>query len=378
MILPLGTDRPLKRPTVVTFVLIALNALVFIGEIVSGGRGGGGGDLRQLALDPEAIRWWGFLSYQFLHADVLHIAGNMLFLWCFGPSVEDRLGRWWFVGFYLLGGSAAGGLHAAFSSHPVIGASGAIAAVTGAFLVLFPRTHVKVFMLFFLIGIFQIPAAWFLGASIAWDILFNSRGDSGVAVGAHIGGYLFGAGVSFGLLGSGLLKREPYDLFSIAKQAHRRRVFKGEVSKGRAAWSNEHGLQHHSRRESDAAPADAPQRAELFSAIETGNVETMASAYRALLGIASQRGLPRDTLLDLANRLYGGGEKDLAASAYQSFLARHAKDVEAPLVRVMLALLCARHLNDPVRAKSLIAEAKAGRLTSDQRELAEQLLSELG
>jgi len=379
VILPLGTDRPLKRPTVVTHGLIVVNALAFLGQIIAA-RGSGGVDVvfERFALHPEALTWWGFVTYQFLHADALHIAGNMLFLWCFGPNVEDRLGRVWFLLFYLLGGCAAGGLHALFESSPVIGASGAISAVTGAYLVLFPRTQVKVFLFFFLIGIFHIPAAWFLGASIAWDVVFNSGRGSGVAVGAHIGGYIFGGVVSFALLGSGLLRRETYDMFSIAKQAHRRRVFKGEVARGRSAWSGEHGMGTRDGKQSAADARGVELRAGVHRAIESKDAGAMASAYRLWLAHEPDGTLSRETQLELANRLYAGEEKDLAASAYQGFLARHPGDPEAPLVRLMLALICARHQNDPVRAKALAREAMSGRLTSDQRALCEALLSELG
>ncbi|MGD9691650.1 MAG: rhomboid family intramembrane serine protease [Phycisphaerales bacterium] len=379
MILPLGTDRPLKRPTVVTHGLIVLNALAFLGQIIAArGAGGMEGVFERFALHPEGLTWWSFITYQFLHGDALHIAGNMLFLWCFGPNVEDRIGRVWFLLFYLVGGCAAGGLHSLFESSPVIGASGSISAVTGAYLVLFPRTQVKVFLFFFLIGIFQIPAVWFLGASIAWDVIFNSGRDSGVAIGAHIGGYIFGAGVSFGLLASGLLKREPYDMFSIAKQAHRRRVFKGEVAKGRGAWSGEHGMGVKEGKRAEADAASVERRGAVHRALESKDVGAMASAYRALLAHEPDGTVSREAQLELANRLYAGEEKDLAACAYEGFLKRHPKDVEAPLVRLMLALICARHQNDPVRAKALAQEAMSGRLTADQRALGEALLAELG
>lgn len=378
MILPLGTDRPLKRPTLVTHALIGLNVLVFVGQLIAASADGGEGGLMRLALFPRAFEWWGLFTYQFLHAGVWHIAGNMLFLWCFGPNVEDRLGRWWFLLFYLAGGCAAGALHTAISDHPVVGASGAISAVTGAYLVLFPRTLVKVFFFLIVIGVFQVPAAWFLGASIAWDILFNSSRDSGVAVGAHIGGYMFGGGVSFALLASGALKREPYDMFSIAKQAHRRRVFKGEVAKGRSAWSNQHALDVRTGKRGAEDAARVERRAAVLRTLEGEDETAMASAYRRMLEGDPGAVLPRDAQLEVANRLYGAGEKDLAASAYERFLSRYGTDTEASVVQLMLGLICARHLNDPMQAKALLAQAKTGRLTEDQRALCDALLHELG
>lgn len=359
-----------------TYALVALNVLVYVGAILSDGRSEDGSDVYQLALHPESMRWWALVTYQFLHAGIWHLAGNMLFLWCFGPNVEDRFGRFWFVLFYLLGGCAAGLVHSAVSAHPVVGASGSIAAVTGAYLVLFPRTHVKVFFFLLFIGVFQLPAAWFLGASIAWDILFNSGAGSGVAVAAHLGGYGFGGGVSFALLGLKLIPRESYDLFSLAKQAHRRRVFKDQVAQGRSAWSHQHQLHAAGERPADAR--GAAERAALFQAISAGDGGAMDRAYRALLEVEPSGSLPRDSLLELANRLYGAGSQELAASAYESFLRQYPKDGESSMVRLMLGMLCARRLNDPIRAKALLHEAQSGRLTEGQRELAAQLLEELG
>jgi membrane associated rhomboid family serine protease len=141
----------------------------------------------------------------FLHGGWLHIAGNMLFLWVFGNNVEDRLGRLVFVGFYLLGGIAAMLLQLAFgagSTLPTLGASGAIAAVLGAYLVLFPRARVTTLVIFFFITWIQLPAAVVL---VGWFVLqiFSGVGQlgtdvsGGVAYWAHIGGFAFGAAVTW-------------------------------------------------------------------------------------------------------------------------------------------------------------------------------------
>ena len=133
----------------------------------------------------------------FLHAGWLHIAGNMLFLWIFGNNVEDRLGHATFLVFYLLGGLAASGLELLLSPNsavPTLGASGAIAAVLGAYLVLFPRARVLTFVFFLLV---DLPAVVVLGA---WFVLqlFNGVGglgthvNQGVAYWAHVGGFVFG------------------------------------------------------------------------------------------------------------------------------------------------------------------------------------------
>src|SRR5206468_6629712 len=129
----------------------------------------------------------------------LHIAGNMLFLWIFGNNVEDSMGRATFIGFYLLGGLAATLLQTVTdpnSAVPNLGASGAIAAVLGGYALLYPRARVAtlVFIIFF-ITLVELPAllvlaVWF--ALQAFDAASQPIGGGGVAVWAHIGGFLFG------------------------------------------------------------------------------------------------------------------------------------------------------------------------------------------
>ena len=137
------------------------------------------------------------VTAMFLHGGWLHIAGNMLFLWIFGNNVEDRLGHARFLVFYLLGGLAASGLELLFSPSstvPSLGASGAIAAVLGAYLVFFPRARVITLVFFVLL---EVPAVVLLGG---WFVLqlFNGVGglgthlNQGVAYWAHVGGFLFG------------------------------------------------------------------------------------------------------------------------------------------------------------------------------------------
>ncbi|HET7870738.1 MAG TPA: rhomboid family intramembrane serine protease [Actinomycetota bacterium] len=142
----------------------------------------------------------------FLHGGWLHIAGNMLFLWIFGNNVEDRLKRPLFIAFYFLGGLAATALQLAFgpnSTIPNVGASGAIAAVLGAYLVLFPRARVYTLVFFFFITAIELPAVAVLGL---WFVLqlFSGVGSigadvnsGGVAYWAHVGGFAFGAAITW-------------------------------------------------------------------------------------------------------------------------------------------------------------------------------------
>jgi membrane associated rhomboid family serine protease len=141
----------------------------------------------------------------FLHGGWLHIGGNMLFLWVFGNNVEDRLGRMLFIAFYLLGGVAASALQLAFdpsSAVPSLGASGAVAAVLGAYLVMFPRARVvTLVILFFFITAVELPAVLVLGAWFVLQLFSGVGGlgaqvNGGVAYWAHVGGFVFGLAVT--------------------------------------------------------------------------------------------------------------------------------------------------------------------------------------
>jgi membrane associated rhomboid family serine protease len=137
----------------------------------------------------------------FLHGGLLHLGGNLLFLWVFGPNVEDVLGRLRFLGFYLASGVAAAIAHTLLSVAagdpliPMLGASGAIAGVMGAYMVFFPRARVLTAIpIFVFVRFVHLPAAFFIGLWFVLQMLFAFVGGSGsgVAFFAHIGGFVFG------------------------------------------------------------------------------------------------------------------------------------------------------------------------------------------
>jgi membrane associated rhomboid family serine protease len=147
--------------------------------------------------------WLTMFSSMFMHGGFLHIIGNMLFLWIFGNNVEDSMGRGRFVLFYLLGGLAALWGQVLFSPNaevPTIGASGAVAAVLGGYILLYPRARVLtlVFIIFF-VTVIELPAVFMLGIWFLEQIYFGAAnltsptgGGGGVAYWAHIGGFAFG------------------------------------------------------------------------------------------------------------------------------------------------------------------------------------------
>ncbi len=148
---------------------------------------------------PEAPTWLTPFTAMFMHGGLLHLGGNMLFLWIFGNNVEDSMGPVKFLAFYVLGGLAATALQVAIdpqSTVPTIGASGAIAGVLGGYLVLFPRARVVtlIFIVFF-VTLVEVPALWVLGFWFVQQVLFGALdldASDGVAYFAHIGGFVFG------------------------------------------------------------------------------------------------------------------------------------------------------------------------------------------
>lgn len=213
--IPLRDNIPSRRVPIVNTSLIVLNVVVFL--------------FQSMAMGPDSLfrfastwglvptRFWevgGLRSWvtlvtsMFLHGGWWHLISNMLALYIFGDNIEDRVGHGRYLLFYLISGIAAGGTHLvayAQSPIPTVGASGAIAGVLGAYLVLYPRARVLTLVpIFFFIRLIEIPAMIYLGfwfvsqlfnglfALAAGDIVFQS---GGVAWWAHIGGFVFGAAV---------------------------------------------------------------------------------------------------------------------------------------------------------------------------------------
>ena len=164
----------------------------------------------RFAFIPARPRWWTYITANFLHGGWLHLIGNMWFLWLAGFVLEDAWGRYLYSAFYLIAGAAALQFHAwtnAASLVPAIGASGAVAGLMGAFLVRFPRMKIEMIWLFWLrIYRFKAPAYWLLPLWLFTEVFFGALfgQSSGVAHWAHVGGFLFGAAVGWGLHYSGL------------------------------------------------------------------------------------------------------------------------------------------------------------------------------
>jgi membrane associated rhomboid family serine protease len=148
---------------------------------------------------PEKNVYLALLTSIFLHGSLLHLGGNMLSLWIFGNNIEDEFGHVMYTLFYLVAGVFASLVHVVLfqaEGTPVVGASGAIAGVMGAYAVLHPKARVDTLVIFFFITWIQIPAAVFLGIWLALQFLI-ANGDSNVAWAAHVGGFVFGLAAGY-------------------------------------------------------------------------------------------------------------------------------------------------------------------------------------
>jgi len=194
-----ASRRPRNFP-VITALIILINGIVFVAELM-----GGEAFVKQWSLVPAEIvaghHWITILTAMFLHGSWSHIIGNMVFLWAFGPEIEDAMNPLRYSIFYLAGGLVATLAQVAASPHstvPNLGASGAIAAVMGAFLVTYPRDRMRsILVIFIFVRVTFIPAAlligvWFLMQLVNAGAVANVQ-TGGVAYLAHVGGCVFGA-----------------------------------------------------------------------------------------------------------------------------------------------------------------------------------------
>ncbi len=240
--LPIRDDNPTFLPPIATVGIITANVLAWVfvqglgsdpqlsasicqlglipGELLNAFPDGA-----RIRLGPDSVcalgdgsAWFTVMTSMFLHGGWFHIIGNMWFLWIFGNNVEDAMGHVRFVMFYVLCGVAAALLQVATNTEspvPMVGASGAIGGVMGAYIILYPRVHVH--MLVFLgviVTTFAVPAVWMLGYWIIVQLIggFQSfgRAGGGVAFWAHIGGFAAGAILIFLFRDRELLRKHPY------------------------------------------------------------------------------------------------------------------------------------------------------------------------
>lgn len=368
MILPIRTDCPLRSTPYVNYALIGLNVTIFAFQQLAAA-GALPFSLSQFALDPGKPHLLHFITYAFLHGGYLHLIGNMVFLYIFGNNVSDKMGQWAYLAFYL-GGAVFAGIGYVLLAEPVmgamyapvVGASGAVAAVTGAYLVLFPRSQVTVLVVFIVIGFFHWPGLIFVAFFFARDVIFELFGaGSNVAHTAHIAGTVFGVVVSLGLLATKLLDRDQFDLLALISRWNRRRQFRSAVASGWDPYgtlpSRESETAGRGRRgfgRSTPPPLPDPRqtqimdmRAQVAEAMAHHNLPGAADLYLQLRRIDPEQVLSRNSQLDIANQLAEMARYADAAEAYELFLRTYPTAEQAPHVELLTGLLHGRYLDNP-------------------------------
>ena len=212
--IPLKDENPTYTTPIVVYVLIAINVVVFLHEMTLGSQLENFFQLYAVVPQELSASFAGtppdqpipelvtLISSQFLHGGIMHIAGNMLFLWTFGNNIEDSLGHVKFLLFYLICGILAGLTHWFFDMQslvPTVGASGAIAGVMGAYILKYPKAQILTLLpLGIIFTTIRIPAVFFLGfwfvqQAISSVASLGVSSEGGVAYWAHAGGFIFGA-----------------------------------------------------------------------------------------------------------------------------------------------------------------------------------------
>ena len=388
MILPLGDEPNPRGVPVVTYALILVNCAVYLlvtlplsfvqpdpgdpvvqeylsavfemmGRVPSAR--GARAIFRGLTEYDLFVFQWGFrpafphvvdlFTAMFLHGGLLHLAGNMLFLWIYGDNVEHRLGRVPFLAAYLATGVAATLFHTLFASDsllPLLGASGAISGVLGFYFIWFPRNRVRLWVMFFpfFMRVIHAPARWVLGFYVIVDNVLPflaSAGTqgSGVAYGAHLGGFLGGLGVGWIMNRRGLLVR-PTDFGT-----------------------------------PDPAGSSLPPEGSLAALIEEGDYEVAATRYFALPANETRRVLSERHSLLFGNWLAAKGQSRAALVLFQRHLRDYAVGAGAADAHVGAGLLQLRAFSQPTAAYQHLVEALGLNPSPHTETLARQGLTQI-
>ena len=381
MFIPIRTDYRMRARPWVNYALVAANVILYFA-----GFDGSSPKIDPLLLHPAMPQLYQFFSCIFLHANFAHLLGNMVFLWVFGNGINDRFGHLGYLAFYLAGGLIAGVGYVLLSgTMPVLGASGAIAAVAGAYLILLPRTRVTLLVWFWIITTFEISSLYFLLFQFIWDLLLTlgtlGGGPSvggGIAYAAHTSGYAFGIAVAAAMLVFRLLPRDAFDLLNLVGSGRRRSRYRRMVSRGFDPFglgakkpSSTRWVQ--TREVASQTPESPPAvelqlRRQIADACLRHDLQTAAGKYLQLVQIADEVVLSLQNQLDVANYLMSSKRHPAAADAYERFLKHYSCYEHLPDICLMLGLLYGRYLHQYDRAERMLNQAIQG--LTDERKLA--------
>ncbi len=420
MLFPIRTDRPLRTTPVINYLLIAVNVAVFLltgasverasllmREVMSWSAVAEHFPVVNFYLHTAEPRLEQFITSAFLHADIWHLLGNMVFLYVFGNSLEDRLGKVGYLFFYLAGAVLAGLAHvtaeSAAADNPLIGgvmlgASGAVCSVTGAYMALFPMSRVTLLVFMIIVGFIDVPSLWFVLFFFIQDAVQYATRAGSVAYLAHIGGTIYGFLLGMSLLWLRFIPREPYDMLSLLEHRRRRAEFRRLSKQGYKAWDHQPaagagggagGAGGSGRKSPIIGEADEPvrvspteqrvmdKRVEVSRAIAAANWDRAAELYAELLDLDGGQVLSQQQQSDLANQLAHMGRHELAARAYELLLNTFRSLANREQIELILAVIYVRYLARGQRARELLTTALPRLNNVEQKALATSMLAEL-
>ena len=389
LIIPIRTESTVRRTPLVNYVLIGINVFFFfIFHRALAAESLLAFKKQYLTLHSAAPELYQFFTYQFLHADTMHLLGNLLFLWVFGNSVNSKMGNLVYALYYLAGGVFAAWGFAAMTREPasLVGASGAIAAVTAAYLVLFPRSRVTVLVwLFIFIQFIELPAMVMIGLKvIVWDNIIAPRfsGQGSVAHSAHLAGYFFGFVTALGMLLIRALPRDQFDILAVWKRWNQRREFAATMRDPTAAARAQFGSAARVPAADAAESAVEDPRLEEITDLRTQVAERLDSGdrpgamslYEKLVALDPKQCLSERQQLDLGRAYYSDGQSDRAAAAFERFVDCYPQALEASNIRLLLGIIYARDLRQfEVADKHLTASMASLRDASRRDQCAQWL-----
>ena len=388
MLLPIRTSiRPRQTPYA-NYALIILNVIIFFLTYSPHytGMGRAVEPLRQgtdvLMLTPSHLHLWQFVSYAFLHASFAHIFGNMFFLFLFGNNVNGKLGNIGYICFYLAGAIFSAIGHIMVGGGDVLGASGAVAAVTGAYLVLFPQTLITIIYWFIIIGTMEVSALYFIAFKMIFIDNVLARYTPNVAYDAHLSGYAFGMLAMLLLLSTHLLASDGIDLGVMLKQWRRRRKYRDIVSQEYDPFTGTTRKKIIVKEVKNPHQVELEQkvqqlRSEIGSRLVQQNIPVAARLYLELMEIDSKQVLPKQNLLDIANQLSSEKNHNYAAMAYEQFLENYGNYEYSEQVQLMLGIIYSRYLGNRELAIRYLNQAMLKLTDTGQLEMCKQELSKL-
>ncbi|ARN57327.1 rhomboid family intramembrane serine protease [Sedimentisphaera salicampi] len=366
MFIPIKTDVRITKPPLMNYFLIAVCIAVFLATYspveVKYGYKTFVEPLKPWAdtfvLHSDQPKVWQFITYAFLHSNIVHIAGNMFFLFLFGNKINDRLGHIGYLCFFISGAIFAALGYSYLHETAMLGASGAVAAVTGAYLILYPRSNITLMGWLVFFYTFPIPAFWFIIVKMVLidNVIPANYVNSKVAYDAHLSGYAFGVVITGLMLITRLLKSEGIDFHYMIKRWKRGRALKNSVQYQMQASKGMPAAEQVSGNTAGDKSGLNEKEQQICKLVAVGKIKDAADQYVSLMN-RENTVLPEREQLDIANNLMGRGKAEQAEKAYKIFKANYPSYEYIEHIELMLGLLYSRYLNEPENAAKQLEKA---------------------